>query len=194
MLGQCRAELPRNHYAVLSLWKRAWHALLDLEKIPKEGKRGDGRAGAVKIAQARRVPAIVSRSDLAAVCFFLKDCYADAIIAARAVLKLATIENKRLHDAGAVGDRTGEGPKQLFLQLLEEERITILSVLALLIGGERSMSDTLLALPSDPTWPNARERKQTELKALKREQREEDEDGFLPTKRGPPCTGRIVPQ
>lgn len=194
MMGQCRAELPHNHETMLALWKKAWHALLDLEKIPKSGSHRDGRPGALKIAKTRRVPAISSWSDLTGLCYFLKDTYDDAIKAARAVLFIAQSQNKHLHDKGVVGDKTGEGPKRLFLTMLEEHKVTILSVLALLIGGDRKMEHTLLALPTDPTWPNVRERKDAELKLLMKERRVEDEDGFVPTKQGPPCTGRIVPQ
>ena len=191
MDGQCVAYLPDGAKARLDRFKFAWHLLLDTPSVPS-GKAGDVEAVAIKLASGQaNFSAPLKLTQLVGVAVFIEDVLDVALEAAEAAMKAAKADNVQRSDGR---DRAGEGTHTEFFTMLSKNKKKIRSVCTLLIQGERSDAATLHALPSDATWPNARERQRASMARELDELDDEDEDGFGPVKVGKPVPkgGKLV--
>ena len=191
MDGQCVAYLPDGAKARLDRFKFAWRLLLDTPSVPR-GKAGDVETAAIKLAAGQSTfSAPLKPTQLVGVALFLEDVLDVTVEAAETVMEAAKAENVRRNDGR---DRAGEATHTAFHTMLEKNKKKIRSVCTLLVDGERSDAATLHALPSDPTWPSARERQRASMSRELDELDGEDEHGFGPVKVGAPLKkgGKLI--
>ena len=178
----------------LVTFTRLWHAILDLPDIPQTGSAAGAEHKAAECATSERASRCISTPlrkyiDVVAAAIYIHD-HIDAVIdEAAGEAERCALENKfHAYDR----DRAGAQKAAAFHAMLRDHRDKIQKVMTRIHKGVRSPTRTLHALPSDPYWASYAEAKRAEMERVIDELDEEDEDGFLPTKKGAPSTGKIV--
>ena len=169
--------LSKNAEVRLKRFKKAWHSLLDTEKIPASGRGSNPGPIAQHIAMGTDAffGALRDYREVKGVALFLYQTVHIAIEDAAQLAKEAKKENMRL---GAKRDVCGEGLHKQFHETLSRGEARIRRVCKAIVDGERSTEKTLHALPSDPSWPSAREKKRSAMKRELDALDDEGEDGF----------------
>ena len=176
----------------LQNFKLLWHAILDLEEIPRTGASTGAHAAAADHGKSPRhtirTP-LKTYKDVVAAAIYLLEHFDAAADAAAADAERCARENKFY---AYEKDRAGAAKAAAFHKLLTKHGDRMKQAMERIRNGVRSTSQTLRDLPSDPYWPSFDERQRASRKRSLAETRAQDDDGFLPTRRGSPASGRII--